>query len=230
MIYTVIVDILDFCNFYNKRDCHIAWQPLSLIPDEIIKYIKSANSNEVKMERFAAYSALFIALKEFFGKTELVLERSEHGKPYLVENGVKSNIGISLSHSKGLAVISISDNFEIGVDIQAEINKDTALRLEKRFFEDVKIKSQKLDTKLFLLDAELKLQNIYEADNVKAEESKNESFTTKWAFSEAVIKCIGNGFLSASRVRELSPKTKTQIYEIKHKTNTYALVIAKKRL
>ena len=90
MIYTVLVDILDFCNAYKKRDCHVEWQPLSLIPTEVIEYINLAKSEKAMCERFAAYSSLFISLDKIFEKKNLSLSRTNNGKPYLTEKTEKS--------------------------------------------------------------------------------------------------------------------------------------------
>ena len=136
MIYTVISDINNFKSAREsaqKRDCHNKWQPLTLIPKDVISYIENGKNDEVRLERFTAYSTLFFALFELYGKKDVTLCRTDSGKPYLIENGNASKIQISISHSDGLVSVALSDEGDIGVDIQSEIDESRAERLEKRF-------------------------------------------------------------------------------------------------
>ena len=233
MIYTVIADINE-PRKVQKRDCHIAWQPLSLIPDEVLEYVNSAKSEKVRAERLAAYSALFTSLDKLFGKRNFALLRTADGKPYLTENGEKSSISISISHSEGLAAVSLSTDGEIGVDIQSEIATDVAEKLEKRFFDNVKVTDTSLESLIYFIElsasGEPVLTPISETDKIKLVDDVGLEFTKKWAFSESVLKCCGTGFLGAANVNELSQNTKTAIYTLLTKTSAYALAITKKQL
>ena len=230
MIYTVISDINNFKSAREsaqKRDCHNQWQPLTLIPKDVISYIENSKNDEVRLERFTAYSTLFFALFELYGKKEVVLCRTDSGNPYLVENGKTSKIRISLSHSDGLAAVALSDEGDIGVDIQSEIDKSRAERLEKRFFADINIKEEIFPHKLFMLS--------FTEENVKLEEFKNveaklDGFTAKWAYCESIMKCDGGGFGSLDKIPNLQEKTKTIIYKINPNSKEFILAITKKVL
>lgn len=233
MIYTVIADIEEIQKA-QKRDCHVAWQPLSLIPKDTLEYINNAKSEKVRAERLAAYSALFVALDKLFEKRGMLLHRTANGKPYLTENNEKSNVNISISHTDGLAVVSLSTDGEIGVDIQSEISDEMAKRLEKRFFDNVTVSNTSLETIIYFLeqspDGQLILTPISEIDKIKVSDNQGLEFTKKWAFSESVLKCCGTGFLGAASLDKLAQNTKTAIYTLSSKTNTYALAITKKQL
>ena len=102
MIYTVISDINNFKSAREsaqKRDCHNQWQPLTLIPRDVISYIENGKNDEVRLERYTAYSTLFFALFELYGKKDLTLCRTDSGKPYLIENGNASKIQIAFLSS-----------------------------------------------------------------------------------------------------------------------------------
>ena len=105
---------------------------------------------------------------------------------------------------------------------------------QKRFFEDVKIESEEFDNRLYFLEilpsGKANLKGLNEAQNIKIIENKDEDFTSTWSFSEAIMKCMGEGFLSASRIKELSVQTKTQIYQVMRKSDTYTLSIAIKKV
>ena len=230
MIYTVISDINNFKSAREsaqKRDCHNQWQPLTLIPKDVISYIENSKNDEVRLERYTAYSTLFFALFELYGKKDLTLCRTDSGKPYLIENGNASKIQISISHSDGLVAVALSDEGDIGVDIQSEIDKSRAERLEKRFFTDINIKEEIFSHKLFMLS--------FTEENVKLEEFKNakakfDGFTAKWAYCESIMKCDGGGFGSLDKIPNLKEKTKTIIYKINPDFKEFILAITKKVL
>ncbi len=223
MIYTVISDINNFksaLESVQKRDCHDKWQPLTLIPNNVILYIENGRSDEVKLERLTAYSTLFFALFELYGKNDVGLCRTDSGKPYLVENGEASKIRVSLSHSDGLVAVALSDECEIGVDIQSEIDDSRAERLEKRFFADINIKEEFFSQKLLYL-------NFSDSDTRLSEMEKPEKcssgFTEKWAYCESLLKCEGGGFGDLKRIQKIQKKTKTQTVKINQNSKQFAL-------
>lgn len=222
MIYTVISDINEFKSAREsaeKRDCH-SWQPLTLIPSELRSYIENSGSDEVRIERLAAYSTLFFTLNKLYGEKCFGIARTPDGKPYLTEDGRSSDIRISISHSDGLVAVSISDEYEIGVDIQSEIEPARAQRLEKRFFSNINIKEDAFSQELLYLDfsgASLDLKKVEISDNDLDE------FTKKWAFCESNMKCDGRGFGGIEKIAEIQKSTKTQVIKIKENSKCFAL-------
>lgn len=76
-------------------------------------------------------------IKKHFSSTlelgQAVLLREAYGKPYF-EN---RKIYFSISHSNGSVAVAVSDEDEIGIDIEtADIPSDKAIKLAKRFFKD----------------------------------------------------------------------------------------------
>ncbi len=226
MIYTVIADTEVFRTLsekLNKRDCRDTRQPLTLIPEDIFDYIKSGKSEEIKIERLAAYSTLFFALSELYGKKNCSLCRTELGKPYLTECGELSKIHISISHTEGAVAVALSDECEVGVDIQGEIDENRAERLEKRFFKSINIKEENIPLKLLCLNLSDNAATFEEAVDI---EKVISDFTEKWVFCEALLKCDGGGFGSLEKINEIQKQAQVSINRIKINKKQFAVAIA----
>lgn len=150
MIYIVITKV-------QAEEAEIS--AASFLPSEVKNYIKKPTSKKVREERRTAYSLLYSALFEFFGEkySGLFVEWTKEGKPrFKSENHelkpesleLKSENPknkeenreldgcipqFNLSHSDGVVALVLSDNGEIGIDIQGEIDESTADRIEKRY-------------------------------------------------------------------------------------------------
>ena len=144
---TFIVDSKSLEKYYENRDCF--WQPLTLISEDIFEYIENTRNKQSKMERFAAYSLLFFLAEKIFGTRILSIGRSEFGKPFIKElsrvseNGDFKNcdlgkkIYFSISHSGAFAAVALSDEGDLGVDIQTLPDRKTSERIEERFLRDI---------------------------------------------------------------------------------------------
>ena len=63
--------------------------------------------------------------------SDLIIKRSENGKPYFVNSNVKFNI----SHSKGYVACAVSDGEELGIDVEASLlSPERAKKLADRYF------------------------------------------------------------------------------------------------
>ena len=79
--------------------------------------------------------------------SSLILDRLEGGKPHF-EN---SRIEFSLSHSHGYAAAAISDESNVGIDVEAaEISPEKADKLAKRFFTEDEKQAIEADPDSFL--------------------------------------------------------------------------------
>lgn len=224
MIYTVIADTEDFRKFseeLKKRDCRNTWQPLNLIPDDVFTYINDAKNDEVRLERLASYSTLFFALCKLYGKRNLTLSRTELGKPYLMENNERSRIHVSISHTDGAIAISLSDECDIGVDIQSEINTERIEKLEERFLYNINIKEEKIDERVLLLKTKGDTAIFLDAE---FSNPSNIDFTLKWAYCESILKCDGCGFNGLKKISEIQSKTKSSIKKITINKRKFSLV------
>lgn len=129
-------------------------------------------------------------------------------------------IFINLSHSDGVIVVCISDEGEVGIDIQSEIAPDRAKRLEKRFFDGLSVETQDLEIAYFycLIEDD---KAVFKTIDLSS--PQKEDFTLKWACAESVLKLIGSGFSDAGRVIELVRDCKT---DVKLYSNRQSYVIA----
>lgn len=227
MIYTVVADTKIFRTLsekLKKRDCRDVWQPLTLIPKDVLDYIKNGKSEEIKIERLAAYSTLFFALFSLYGKENFDLCRKDFGKPYLTENGEISRIHISISHTEGAVAVALSNEYEIGVDVQSVIDENRAERLEKRFFNSINIKEENVPLKLLYL--RLSGDNDTSLEEIENTEAKVTDFTKKWAYCESLLKCDGGGFGSLEKIGDIQKQAKVIIQEVKINTKPFAVAIA----
>ena len=76
----------------------------------------------------------------------LILARSENGKPYFVNSPIR----FSISHSGGIVACAISDSCELGIDVEsANISKSRADGIVARFFDKSDLSRLSGDTDAF---------------------------------------------------------------------------------
>lgn len=102
---------------------------------DIRERLISPSSESVRRERFAAYSALLFATEQLLGIMPKIDFNSN--KPRFSEENILLGEGsgvpeFNISHSSGLALVCLSDAYQIGCDIQAEISEDRAQRIGER--------------------------------------------------------------------------------------------------
>ena len=154
-------------------------------------------------------STLLFSLKEFFANTDPKLERNKNGKPYIKD----SNIYISLSHSDDICAVALSDEGEIGVDIQCYVDEAKAERLTKRFLSEIKPRQDEMNIKCLYMTLTEKTALFGEICLNKDNET---DFLTKWVYLESVIKAYGLSFSDISKITELKENTKTTIFNSKN--------------
>lgn len=214
MIYTIIAYAdTDGREFNKNGDCRILRQPQRLLPSDIASYVENTKNPSLRAERRLAYTALFCGLKEFFMVEGCSLLKSVDGKPYLTysKNFPAPKIFVSISHSEGACAVALSDEGEVGVDIQCEIDSSRYERLSSRFLSDVEIKSEDINHKLYCMSLSDEQAEIFAIDLKKPQ---NMGLTEKWCYTEAVLKCHGRGFGDISRASEIANGIKTDIREI----------------
>ena len=205
MIYTVIA-FLGENRIEAKRDCRVFRQPLSLLPVEVKEYIEKTKNESVRAERELAYTTLLCSLKAFFDIEQPVIDRTAEGKPFIKD----SQIHINLSHSDGAVAVCLSDEGEVGVDLQSEIDPERAERLENRFFPDFKPMSENINVNYYFLcieDGEAVFEELFPS-------LPDGCFTAKWTAAESLMKLYGKGFADSSALPLLSEKSKTEMKSI----------------
>ena len=207
MIYVVISGgTIRKNELINKRDCRVLRQPQSLLPDEVKKYIENTANEKTKDERNLAYISLFSALKVFYSLDRCTLERSKNGKPY-ISTSLPSPIFFSLSHSDGMTAVALTDENNIGVDIQGAVDEEKAKRLENRFLSQVTAENSNFEINYYYLTFN---DDLVTLETIEPKKDNNSDFLSKWVFAEANIKCLGLTFSDISKINEISKFTKTQ--------------------
>lgn len=206
MIYTVISTLKENRIDKDKRDCRIIRQPLSLLSEDIKKYIQLGKSEMHKAERKLAYTTMLCALKVFYSIDFPRIEKNEYGKPYLAD----SNIRISLSHSNGVVAVCISDEGEVGVDLQTMIEPERAERLKERFFTSLQVKNESISTEYYYCDLSGEDAEIYSITLPDFQPCEAD-FSARWVSAESIMKLIGHGFADADKTGTLAEVSRTEI-------------------
>lgn len=244
MIYTIICDAYGREISVNKRDCQLTRQPLPhfenntqqpasqhqakakhhlpCFSENIQKYIDETKNEKLKNERFCAYVVLFSALKAFFDLDSQTIERASDGKPYFPEN---EKIFFNISHSEGVVAVTISDEGEVGVDLQQESDSSRQERLEKRFVSGLKIHTN--DPKICYLLCQISNDGT-EFSGIEPCDCVRDDFLAKWVYAESLIKLSGGGFKDISLVDRIAENTIIELKEFSVENKKYALSTAKK--
>ena len=165
----------------NERQAHTSCslaQAECLADEETLSRIADTKNTNKKNSRKAAYLSLFATVKKFFGvegrlthggKPRFIIEDSrDHSDktgtmanvshlqaadmPESFTNEAQKQIHVSISHTNRLTLIAVSDEGEIGVDIEGIIPSDRAEKVDKRFLENLEIRNTGWDIPLFYYD------------------------------------------------------------------------------
>ena len=158
-----------------------------------------------------AYSLLECLCNEKLGTYPGKVEKDENGKPHFSENinGVKYHF--SISHSNGYAAVLFTDLCECGVDIEPQMTKERAEKINDRFLSD-DFKADEYDgvilTKLIGFDNNVNLSFDFDSNK------KEKSATEKWTTLEALLKTDGRGFGAFKARRELAGRMRTRTFKL----------------
>lgn len=224
MIYLIIADISDFLK--NNGDCQAKWQSHSPLCEEIENYISNCKNERARMEKYTAYHSLALSLDKFYNIKKFGITRSENGKPYLINKSPAlpsdaKEIYISISHSLDSIAVALTDEGEIGVDIQGEDKNVNTLRIEKRFLYGISPENKLSDITCFRL---IPSESFGEFVPLRLCKNEDNDFYRKWTFAESVIKCLGLDFSCISKINDLAKNTES--ISLKYKNSV--ITIAKK--
>lgn len=252
MIYTIISDLSQLDNIYTQdRDCRYARQPLSLISKDIREYIDSTKNEQLRKERLLAYTTLFAFLSHSYGIENAFIERNEYGKPYFKiykekldleeektlksisiektkndHNKILENLHINLSHSDGLVAVTLSDEGEVGVDIQVDISEEKKEKLATRFFKNITVKSEKIGVKYLYFTIE---EEKYKFTQVNPENCDENDAISRWTYAESVLKLDGKGFKNIEKIEKKSKKTRSEGKKIEKNQKKYVFFTTKEK-
>jgi phosphopantetheinyl transferase len=169
-----------------------------------LKRIKETKNEQRYKERLAAYSLLSFAVG---GES---ISFSESGKPYLCDGGKF----ISLSHTSGACAVAVSNEGEVGVDIElyCEESERRAESAASRFFPAVCVNPSELSVlpgdavKIHFMT--LSECGISEEKENLVTVAKNQSSLYTWVSAEAILKADGRGLCAAACVEKIQKRSK----------------------
>ena len=161
-------------------------------------------------ERVGAYALLSFAISAYtdMDLSDVSVSRDQYGKPRLTDlQGGTLPIHFSISHSAGIVAVAISDEGEIGIDLEPRVQEDRAERLSRRL-------AGSLPPQDFSCESIADLVTVFRLmeDGTPAEVGgvvsdvacqKHLPFTARWTVMEAVMKCDGRGFAAVSDIQGL---------------------------
>ena len=190
-----------------------------------------------------------ISRSENEGSYDLTLERGKDGKPKFSSLPIFFNI----SHRGGAVAILLSDEGEVGVDLEEPIDEKRASGIEARFLkgfspEDGRIteveliyasmsKCGKIEMMKKLecsddipkSDTPIKCAENADYDNNNLQISRiypSLDVTSRWTALEAVIKLSGGGFADFPRVKTLTENSRIGSYRIFYRDKEYSVSLA----
>lgn len=122
-----------------------------------------------------------------------------------IEDGM-TNIQISISHSDGVSAVCISDEGEVGVDIQVEIDEERAERINKRFFSDLPIRQSEFGVEFYYCHFNEKYAWL---EKIEMDEISIEKPVSRWAYFESQLKLFGGGFKDIDLLSNTKIKSET---------------------
>ena len=219
MIYCVIFDTKNReNNIKKKNDCRVLRQSILTLPANIAEYVDEAGNSLVKAERLGVYSSLLASLKCFYNIENPVIIHQNGEKPHIKSQEIFFNI----SHSGGVTVVTLSKEYDVGVDIQTEPDEAMKARLEKRFLSNFSSKKENIGITYFLAVQDASDFVFYEVEA----EGVGINFASNWTSMEAVMKLHGDGFSSLSNIHDLTRKSKIEATKINIDNTEYYIANA----
>ena len=204
MIYLAVSD--DTCDF-----------PIRDIA--VLEFIGGTANAALCRSRHMAYSLLFMSLERLFVGEKFEIKKEPSGKPFCVRaSGERLNI--SISHTDGLCAVAISDTLSVGVDVEAEIIGERAIRVEKRFLSGLTLPRAVRDVDF--IPAPL----CYGSVDLLSTPDSPTTVTDRWVMCEAYLKCDGGGFGSFSRLDSIGRDATYSFWHLKLGNEKYSLALA----
>jgi 4'-phosphopantetheinyl transferase len=179
----------------SVNEVHIRFAWLDLEDHEQVGLERRLASAEIaRAERLKVELARdrFVAGRLFLRKTlasylgidpeELVLGEGEWGKPYIAQGKGSELLSFNLSHAAGLAVLAVSRNREVGIDLEKTAEDLPYQNIARMFFSPL----EKED--LFSLPQQEQLAAFYRC----------------WSRKEAYVKGCGRGFSIPTDIFDVS--------------------------
>jgi len=168
----------------EAQTVHLWWISLD-VSEENLQNLSSllSESEKIKADRFkfpqhqrryqAVHGILRIILARYLNldPTQINFTHSDRGKPYLTDDCNPLNLQFNLSHSENMAIVGISRDRPIGVDVETVRPMENSLQLAKRFF----------------------CSSEYDLLTQAIPEERDKLFFQLWTAKEAYLKATGEG-------------------------------------
>jgi len=170
----------------KKGELHLWRIPLDLSPQRIAILKKTLSNDEIaradrliapaKRENFiASRGSLRLILGQYLDLEpgEIQFEYGAEGKPFIK----KFSLSFNLSHSSDLAALAITDDLEVGIDME---------------YIDPRLDYERLAAQFFSLHERDRLMRF-------SPWRRRRGFYRIWTAKEATLKCLGSGFTQQDR-------------------------------
>ncbi|NKB87755.1 MAG: 4'-phosphopantetheinyl transferase superfamily protein [Acidobacteria bacterium] len=149
------------------------------LADNERRRLSRMRSEAKRREFIVSRDAMRRALGQLLGRSasEVAIELGEHGKPEVCG----ADFHFNLSHSGDRAVLALSREGPIGIDIEAMAPRRPFARLARRFF----------------AASEIEWFEEY------GEDDRREAFYRLWTLKEAYLKAVGTGLSMSSRAFDI---------------------------
>jgi 4'-phosphopantetheinyl transferase len=168
----------------EAQTVHLWWISLDVSEENLQTFISLLSEAEkTKAERFKfpqhqrRYQAVHGILRIILGRylslapTQINFTHSDRGKPYLTDDCNPVNLQFNLSHSENMAIVGISRDRPIGVDLEKIRPMENAEPLAERFF----------------------CASEYDLLTQAIPEERDQLFFQFWTAKEAYLKATGEG-------------------------------------
>lgn len=152
-----------------------AWPVLhALLNDEEQRQAASFYQLADRHSYIAAHALLRQVLTGWFGRPPQAwrFAAGEHGKPELAAGENLPDIRFSLSHARGMVLVSVAHGIEVGADAAEVANDGVSREIAERYFAPQEAAALRALTN---------------------DEAFHERFAVLWALKEAFLKAIGTG-------------------------------------
>ena len=188
------------------------------------RVLLAKNENQVR-EKSYTYALLLKALFHSGYKGEVMLGSGKFGKPTLCDEDYL----ISLSHTDGLCAVAISDENEVGIDVEKLRENERMKLLAQRFLKGFSYKAKEPFgvAELYLYD--YKEDSLLEILKDVKECGESFDLTHSWTAAEALLKCDGGGFSSLASLSLIEKECELYSF-VFGETEKYSVTLAVKKL
>ena len=205
---------------------------------DTLEFILGTRSDNLREQRLNSYSTLFLTLSTFFGIEDAKIIRD--GKPRVAFSSGEE-IYFNISHRIGISAVTVSDECEVGVDIEEEISSERCERIKDRYLSEFEFCNTGAHKRVYYLESSNSfvachinsgnnnIERIMKVAEFLPGGKENEDVSSKWTALEAILKCDGRGFSALNDISTITSKTDLSRFVVFLKDKKYFLSVATKK-